>query len=198
MKYISTGDAAAICSVGVNTIKRWIRQGKLSGSVTPGGRWRIPAHLFVPFLKEHDIPVPEHLQHLQPCILIIDDDPALCRLLQDAIEAAPFPAEMHAVHDGYTGLLEIGRLQPQLLVLDMLMPRINGLELIERLRLDPGPERQLRILAITGARDDRKLMRQLQQAGPDAVLFKPVELQPFVATVQRLLAADEAAHAGNR
>lgn len=190
MQYISTGDAARICEVGVNTIKRWIKQGKLPASTTPGGRWRIPAYQFVPFLKEHGIPVPEQLQHIEPCILIIDDDPAVCHLLTDALDAAPFPAEVHCVRDGYDGLVRVGQLQPQLLVLDILMPRINGVELIRRLRLSPDADRQMRILAITGIRDDEKLMRQLRAVGPDAILFKPIELQAFLRTVQQLLSGD--------
>jgi excisionase family DNA binding protein len=187
MQYISTGDAARICSVGVNTIKRWIRQRKLHANLTPGGHWRIPVHAFVSFLKEHDIPVPAHLRHVEPGILIIDDDPAVCSMLADALDAAAFPAEVNCVHDGYTGLVKVGQLQPQLLVLDILMPHINGLELIRRLRLEPDFDHHMRILVVTGARDNRQLMQQLKAAGPDTILFKPVNLQNFVTTVQHLL-----------
>ena len=190
MPYISTGDAAGICSVGINTIKRWIRQEKLPAHVTPGGHWRISVNAFVSFLKEHGMPVPAHLQHVEPGILIIDDDPATCSLLADTLDAAAFAAEVNCVHDGYTGLIKIGQLQPQLLVLDILMPRINGLEVIRRLRNDPDIDQHMRILVVTGARDNKQLMQQLRAAGPDAILFKPIDLQEFVKTAQQMLTAE--------
>lgn len=52
MHYLTTGEAARYCSVGVNTIKRWIQSGDLAAVVTPGGHKRTPQADFVRFLRD--------------------------------------------------------------------------------------------------------------------------------------------------
>ncbi len=189
MDYLTTGEAARICGVRVNTIKHWIHKGSIEAVLTPGGHWRIPRQAFVRFLHTWQIPTPTALQEKKEAtrILIVDDDPQTHDLVRGAMDLAPFSCEVSSAYDGYAGLVQIGLIRPQLLVLDIMMPEINGLEMIQRLKKQPELGEGMRILALTGAQDRKLVVRKLREAGPDAILFKPVGIQEFLQTSERLL-----------
>lgn len=193
MKYITTGQAARICGVGVNTIKRWIQNGALKAIVTPGGHWRIPESDFNRLLETHGMQHPRQPDNTAYKILLVDDDSAMCDFMTGALDTASFQYEGEYAHDGYSGLIKVGSMQPDLLILDIMLPEINGLEIIHRLRANPDLSPLPKILAITGAGDRRIVRKGLERANPDAVLFKPLGIEQFVSTVTQLLCGDKQA-----
>lgn len=189
MKYISTGEAARICGVGINTVKRWIQKGELHCVITPGGHWRIIESDFRSFLKMHGIiPLPPRPGR-QHKVLLIEDDPAMCSLVEGAIEFSAFDIQYDYANDGYTGLMKIGCMQPDLLILDIMLPGMNGLELIHRIR-ESDMLSKPRILVITGAGDRRIVKRGLDNAAPDATLFKPFATSELIACVEQQLSRE--------
>jgi|GEM_PF-1216308 len=197
MKYLTTGEAADICGVQVNTIKRWIRAKEIDAIQTPGGHWRIPRDTFIQFLNAYRIQAPDTL--LEPRekhrILVVDDDPGIHVFVRGAMEMAPFPNTVDEAYDGYTGLIKIGLIRPRLLVLDIMLPEINGLEMIQRLKAQAGLQENMSILVLTGARDRALVVRKLKEAAPDAILFKPVGVEELLQTATRLVLGQR--HAGN-
>lgn len=198
--YITTGKAARLCGVHINTIKGWIRKGALPATIMPSGHWRITQKAFIEFLNEYGFPIPEELSRRKKGrVLIVDDDPVSLDFVQAVIESAPWAGEVHTAGDGYSALIKIGQIRPQLLVLDIMMPGINGLELIQRLREQSDLTGDMRILVLTGARDRRLVVHRLKEAGPDAILFKPVSVEQLLGSAAELLEADnpnqEGAHA---
>jgi len=103
------------------------------------------------------------------------------------MKMASFPNEVSCAYDGYTGLIRIGEMRPNLLVLDIMMPEINGLELLHRLRSSQEAGADMRILVLTGAKDRDLVVRNIQDAAPDALLFKPVGVNELLETVNRLI-----------
>lgn len=201
--YITTGKAARLCGVHINTIKGWIRKGALPATMMPSGHWRIARKAFIEFLNEYNFPIPEELSRRKRSrILVVDDDPVSLDFAQAAIESAPWAGEVHTAEDGYSALIKIGQIRPQLLVLDIMMPGINGLELIQRLRQQSDLTGQMRILVLTGAKDRRLVIHRLREAGPDAILFKPVTVEQLLGSAAELLETDtpnqEDAHASAR
>lgn len=186
MRYITTGEAARLCGVGINTVKRWIQKGELKCLITPGGHWRIVERDFQAFLTAHNMqPLPS--RPVQPHkVLLIEDDPAMCLLIEGALELAASDIHFDYACDGYSGLMKLGSMQPDLLILDIMLPEINGLELIHRIRetdicSDPA------IVVITGAGDRRLVKRALEKAAPDAVLFKPFATEELISSIENLL-----------
>jgi len=86
MKYLTTGEAARLCDVGINTVKRWIQKGELNCVITPGGHWRIIEQEFRAFLKTHNITPLLPLPGRKHKVLLIEDDPAMCSLVEGALE----------------------------------------------------------------------------------------------------------------
>jgi len=187
MRFLTTGQVARRCGVGVNTIKRWIRMGQLDAVITPGGHWRIPYPSFSAFQRTQRLAVPRDTRGAASKVLVIDDDPPSCDLLCAALEAAPYELVVESASDGYQGLVMIGQSRPHLIVLDIMMPNINGLELIQRLRATPEVLRDLHIVVVTAATGRPLVMRKLEQCACDAVIPKPVDLDIFVTTVGRLV-----------
>ncbi|MDQ6969644.1 MAG: response regulator [Mariprofundus sp.] len=198
MRYITTGKAAALCGVGINSIKRWIQKGELQCVITPGGHWRIAEDEFQQFLdrlqskqiqpkqiKPKPLEPPQAAKQVYK-VLLIEDDHALSDLIEAAFHLAEFDTVFDSAGDGYAGLMKIGAMQPDLLILDIMLPEINGLELIQRIRTSnicPA----IRIVVITGAADRRPVKRALDKASPDAVFHKPFATEALLATVHELL-----------
>jgi len=190
MTYLTTGEAARLCGVRLNTIKNWIRNGDVPAIRTPGGHWRIPRAGFLAFMKRMGMPVPaeaEPKSHGRPRILIIDDELSAHELMSGILSMELPDCEIHSAFDGYTGLIEIGKHQPDLILLDIMMPEINGLEIIHRLKQPDSPMPDARIIAVTAASDRKLVVNRIRAAGPEALLFKPIDAATFTRTVLRVL-----------
>jgi DNA-binding response OmpR family regulator len=115
-------------------------------------------------------------------ILIIDDDEQIRELLIDVLEAAGHT--VRPAGDGRGGLALFRRQPAELVITDIVMPGMEGIETIRELRCDaPG----LPILAISG-RDDPLYLRAADELGATATLEKPFTPVAFLAVVERLLA----------
>ena len=188
--YITTGEAAKLCGVKLNTIKNWIRQGDIPAIQTPGGHWRIPRASFLTFMEKFTAPIMNDKADslMSPKrILLIDDDVSAHELMIGALEADDAKYELYSAHSGCSGLIEIGRLQPDLIVLDIMMPDINGLEIIHRLKGAESPLPEAKIVVVTAASDRRLVVNRIKKANPEALLFKPLNLIAFTNTVQMVL-----------
>ncbi|GAB3325649.1 hypothetical protein GCM10027299_24040 [Larkinella ripae] len=119
----------------------------------------------------------------KPRILIADDDPAYRRLITYHLTLNGY--EVSIAHHGRQVLdwLGVAHNRPQLLVLDLLMPQLSGIEVMERVKLLPY---KLPVILVSGA--EWAIAREaVNQANPDAFLVKPFNLQTLLDTIQSLL-----------
>jgi len=191
--YLTTGEAAKACGVTLNTIKNWIRNGQITAIQTPGAHWRIPRAAFMEFVKQFSTPAPLPASNIpapERRILVIDDDISAHELVTGALEAHCPDYSLYSAHDGYSGLIEIGRLQPDLVLLDIMMPDINGLEIIHRLKAADSPLPHAKIIAITAASDRRLVVNRIRQSGVAALLFKPLDIEALIGSVRKTLGGD--------
>jgi CheY-like chemotaxis protein len=121
--------------------------------------------------------------------LIVDDEPQVVDLFVDLLAEDPRGFLLDTAMDGYEALIKVGTFQPSLLILDVVMPRLDGVEVCRRLKAAP-ETRAMRILGITGYPN---MIPALMEAGADACLTKPLELRLVQKELQRLLASLEAA-----
>ena len=181
-RYLTTGHVAKACEVSLVTVKKWIRIGKLRAFRTPGHHYRVTLEEFQRFRIEYGFPA-EH--EGPPRILVVDDEPEMVALVSDALRGIRPAPKLEAAFDGYEGMLKVGTFRPHLLVLDLRMPGMDGLEVCRRIKGDP-VTRATRILAITGYPEDAAKERALQ-SGADAYLTKPFILKELKAAVRRLM-----------
>jgi CheY-like chemotaxis protein len=118
-------------------------------------------------------------------IVVVDDDPTIQMMASELLREGEH--EVLCAADGEAAMKLLARTRPDLMVLDMLMPNKDGIEtIIEARRLYP----DLRILAISsgGKIGVGDLLRMARVFGADETYVKPLRLDSFAATVERLLA----------
>ncbi|HSS45709.1 MAG TPA: response regulator [Thermoanaerobaculia bacterium] len=188
--FITTGDAASHCQVSLPALRRWIRDGRLKAFQTPGKHARIAIGEFQRFLLEYGMPpFPRAEAGSSPRVLVVEDDPGVLQVLAGILAAHHRRPTVETAVDGYDALIKVGIFKPSLLILDVVMPKLDGLEVCRRLRA--GPEtRDIKILAVTGRTE---AVADVIAAGADACLTKPFDFGVVDRELERFLGAAERA-----
>jgi PleD family two-component response regulator len=116
-------------------------------------------------------------------ILIADDNPQGVELLDAYLGGADY--ELAVATDGEDTLAKVGSFQPDLILLDVMMPKISGFEVCKRLRRNPAT-RDIAILMVT-ALDQNSDIDRAVEAGTDDFLSKPINKTELLLRVRSLL-----------
>jgi excisionase family DNA binding protein len=180
----TTGEAAKICKVSQQTIIRCFDSGQLKGFRVPGSRFRrIPRDQLYAFMRDNGIPT-DALDSGRRKILVVDDDPELVELITDVLERDG-RFETKSVNNGFDAGMMVKEYRPDLLVLDVMLPDINGKEVCQRVRKERALD-DVRIICISGMIEEDKI-DDLRAAGADDFLQKPFDVQTLVDRICRLL-----------
>lgn len=173
----TTGEAAKICKVSQQTIIRCFDSGQLKGFRVPGSKFRrIPRDLLYKFMKENGIPT-DALESGKRKALLVDDDEELLELIRDALEADG-RFEIRTANNGFDAGMMVKDYHPDVVVLDVMLPDINGKEVCQRIRSDPTLE-DVRIVCISGMVEEDKIA-ELKESGANDFLQKPFEVEQLV------------------
>ena len=180
----TTGEAAKICKVSQQTIIRCFDSGQLKGFRVPGSRFRrIPRDQLYAFMRDNGIPT-DALDSGKRKILVVDDDESLVELIVDALNAdGRFDVRM--VNNGFGAGMLIKEFRPDLVVLDVMLPDINGKEVCNLVRSDATMD-DVRIICISGMVEQEKI-QELRDAGADEFMKKPFDVDQLVTRVCQLL-----------
>ncbi|HWE36080.1 MAG TPA: response regulator [Isosphaeraceae bacterium] len=180
----TTGEAAKICKVSQQTIIRCFDSGQLKGFRVPGSRFRrIPREALYRFMKENGIPT-DALESGRRRILIVDDDQAIVDMITDVL-ANDSRFESRAVNNGFQAGMLAKEYHPDLIVLDVMLPDINGKAVCELVRHDPTMA-DIKIICISGLVEEDKI-EELREAGADDFLHKPLDVDELLRRICALL-----------
>jgi len=183
-KVFTTGEAAKVCKVSQQTIIRCFDSGRLNGFRVPGSRFRrIPREELIRFMRDNDIPL-ETIGSTRKRVLIVDDEPEIVSLITDMLEGDG-RFEVCQASTGYDAGIETERFKPHLIVLDYMLPDINGDIVCQRVRTSQTMP-DTRILCISGVVEPAEVER-LKSAGADDFLKKPFDLTEMIARIESLL-----------
>jgi excisionase family DNA binding protein len=173
----TTGEAAKICKVSQQTIIRCFDNGQLKGFRVPGSRFRrIPREALYKFMKDNGIPT-DALESGKRKVLLVDDDPDLVDMMSKVLEDDG-RFEVRIAANGFDAGMMVKEYRPDLIVLDVMLPDINGKEVCQRVRADNTLE-DVRIICISGMIEDDKI-QELKDAGADDFLHKPFEIEELI------------------
>lgn len=192
-RYWGTQRVARVCQVTPATVANWIDQGLLKGHKTPTGRRRVEADDLTAFLRAHEMAVPPELETADApeTVVVVEDDPGYLRALVLTIENSDLDVEVVEATNGVDALLEIGRVQPILIVLDYSLPDLNAPQVIQRL-LEPGRRLETEIIVVTGGMPD-SAATQLRDMGVKVILNKSAGMPAVVDAMRQALRRRQAA-----
>lgn len=180
----TTGEVAEICQVSQQTIIRCFDSGKLQGFRVPGSKFRrIPREALIEFMKENDIPL-DLLDSGKRRVLVVDDDPAIVEILQDVLERDG-RFDVKATSTGYEAGILTQSFNPDLLLLDYLLPDINGNIVCKTIR-ENAAFANMKIIFVSGVVNPDEV-EQLIKAGADDFIKKPFDVDKLIARISELL-----------
>lgn len=192
-KIFTTGEAAKVCKVSQQTIIRCFDSGRLTGFRVPGSRFRrIPREELIRFMRKNDIPL-DAIETDTRRVLVVDDDPQIVDLFVDLLERdGRFKVETAGT--GYDAGLLTESFKPHLVILDYMLPDINGNVVCERIR---ARETMIdtKIIIVSGVvREDE--IAALKEAGAHDFIRKPFDVDELIARMATLLGLGSASSNG--
>lgn len=185
----TTGEAAKICKVSQQTIIRCFDNGSLKGFRVPGSRFRrIPRDHLYSFMKENGIPT-EALESGKRKLLIVDDDVDLVELMVDSF-SRDGRFDIKTANNGFDAGMQVREFRPDLVILDVMLPDINGKEVCQRVRSDE-TMKSLKIICISGMVEQDKI-QDLLLAGADDFMNKPFDVDKLLERSCQMLEMDSA------
>jgi len=188
MKKVAYGtyEAAQICHVTPSTIGNWIDKGLIPTFTTGGGHRRMWAKDLLNFLKKHNMPIPDFLAESSvPKLVVVDDDENVCATVKRLIKKLIAGAEVYTADNGFDAGQLIADIHPTLVVLDLMLPGIDGFKICRSIRSNE-KLKETKILAISGHTEIEYRDKALS-SGADEFLPKPFELVTLKESLFRLL-----------
>ncbi|MFK7961184.1 MAG: response regulator [Phycisphaerales bacterium] len=180
----TTGEAAEICNVSQQTIIRCFDSGRLNGFRVPGSRFRrIPRAELIKFMRTNEIPT-DILETAIKRILLVDDDPGIIELLTDVF-GDDDRFELSSAGNGYDAGVMTQQLRPQLVLLDYMLPDINGTKVCRSIKANPDLE-HTKVLIVSGVVKQEDI-DQLSEHGADGFVKKPFDIEKLLRQMEELL-----------
>ncbi len=182
----TTGEAAEICRVSQQTIIRCFDAGRLEGFRVPGSRFRrIPRQNLVKFMKDNKIPL-DSIGSGKRKVLVVDDDAEIVELIVEVLERDG-RFEVKTASSGYEAGMATQRFRPELILLDYMLPDVNGNVVCQTIRKNPEFE-DIKIVIVSGVVKEDEIA-QLLKSGAEDFIKKPfniTELTDKITTVLQM------------
>lgn len=180
----TTGEAAEVCKVSQQTIIRCFDSGRLRGFRVPGSRFRrIPRDALVAFMNENSIPL-DALESGKTKILVVDDDPAIVELFVDVL-SRDGRFDIKTASTGYDAGMITQEFNPDLIILDYMLPDVNGNVVCKTIRSKPEFERT-KIIIVSGVVNQDEV-NELLKAGADEFVKKPFNIEKLIERIGQLV-----------
>lgn len=170
--YLTPNEAAELLMVAPATLRIWADKGLIRAHTTAGGHRRFMKEDLARFQQAMLQADSRTKQGASRRILIVDDDASLTRYLCALLGSYP-GVVTEVAHDGFTAGQRVHTFQPDTLLLDLMMPGLDGFQVCTQIKAAP-QTRAIRIIAITGFPSPENLARILA-AGAEACLDKPLD-----------------------
>lgn len=193
---LTTFEAAKSCRVSYNTIKNWIKRGLLNAYRTAGGHLRIRAEDLEVFCRTHGMPLEDAVEPLARRILVVDDEEAVRVALQEALQSYPDKLDIYTASDGFEAGSLMESVKPDLIILDLVMPGMDGFKVCQSIRRSPAL-RHMKIMVLTGFPSERN-MERAANLGADLCLAKPIDRATLYQSLGSLLTPSRSVRGSRR
>lgn len=175
-RLLTSHEVGDLLQVNPSSVKKWVNDGRIAAFRTPGGHRRIRVADLVDFLTRHDMPIPRSLAEAsRRRMLVVDDDAMSLRALARRLKPYLSRVQVELTQNGIDALVMVGSFKPHLIVLDVFMPELDGVEVCRRLKLKP-ETRDIGVI-VTSAHLTKAIEDNAQAAGALTCVPKPIELK---------------------
>ena len=182
-EWLTLGQAARYLGVAQSTIRKWSDQGRLPAFYTPGGHRRYRLRDLDAFVAGSAGAATAPRTRPAPLVLIVDDDPRIREFVRVNLEMDGFAVREAGSAD--EGLEALEAEPPDLILLDVMMPKVDGWEMLQRVRERHGVD-SIQVIMFSGQVDD-DAADQAQAGGAQAFVGKPFNPQDLVTRAKDLL-----------
>jgi len=186
-KIYTTYQIGKFCQVNIRTVIRWIETGKLKAYSTPGGHRRVKWSDLITFLTQNRMPIPREIEEAKKKkVLVVDDDPDFQAIVTQMLQKIA-DVEIQTTSSGFDAGILVAEWYPDLILLDFIIPDLDGFEVTKKIRSNPRLKK-IPIIAVTSITDQQELER-VKTCGVNAVVTKPIESESFLKKIDRVLYA---------
>lgn len=179
----TTGEAAGICKVSQQTIIRCFDNGRLKGFRVPGSRFRrIPREDLIRFMKDNSIPL-DQLESGKKRVLVVDDDEAIISMFRELL-SRDGRFEVRTATTGYDAGIATHEFRPDVILLDYMLPDVNGNVVCKTIRSNP-TFANIKIIVISGVINREEIDAMLAD-GADEFIQKPFEIDHVIRRMAEL------------
>jgi len=170
--YLTPNQVAELLMVSPTAVRQWAEKGDLKALTTPGGHRRFLPGEIEHFARQRGLTL-NFGKGGALRVLIIDDDAQLSRYLVQLFKGFPDQVVTDTAHDGFVAGLKVLEFEPDVILLDLMMPGFNGFDVCRMLKDEP-KTKMLRVIAMTGYPSPENVERILN-AGAERCLPKPLD-----------------------
>ena len=176
---LTSNEVGTLLQVNRRSVNNWVRQGHLRAFRTPGGHRRIKIADLINFLKKQEIPIPDPLRTLtRRRLMIVDDDAAQLRAIARMLKPHAALLDVLLLGNGIDALVEIGGFDPHVVIIDLYMPQLDGIEVCRRLKsLDR--TRNVTVI-VTSAQLTPNKEQEALEAGASQCIGKPLTVESLL------------------
>jgi excisionase family DNA binding protein len=189
---MTTREAGETLGVAVRTVQLWVEAGVLPAWRTAGGHRRIARAAVEKLMAERQSDLSPVKGQLDAALstfklLLVEDDPSLLRLFTGVVASWNFPVALSTATNGFEGLVRIGEMRPDIVVTDLVMPGMDGFEMLRALKKPGSGFASLKLVVVSALSADEIA----EQGGvPEGVIcfHKPVNYAKLEALVHKCFA----------
>ena len=183
-KLYTTGEVAKICNLSQQTIIRCFDAGRVEGFRIPGSKFRrIPHESLIKFMQSNDIPI-DTLQSGKKKILIVDDDAEIIEMMVDVL-VRDGRFDVRSAASGYEGGIMTEQFRPDLIILDYMLPDVNGNIVCRTIKRNPDFA-EIKIIIVSGVVNEEEI-EDLKQAGAEEFIKKPFNIAQLIDKITSIL-----------
>jgi excisionase family DNA binding protein len=178
--YLTPNQVAELLMVTPTAVRQWAEKGDLNALTTPGGHRRFLPGEVERFARNRGLTL--NLTDTGVLrILIVDDDEQLVRYLVDLLSGFQEEVAIETANEGFAAGLKIREFEPHIILLDLMMPGIDGFDVCRQLKNSP-VYNAIRVIAMTGFHSEENV-KKIIDAGAEECLAKPIDQNALLGLI---------------
>lgn len=170
--YLTPGQVAKLLMVSPAALRIWAEKGEIKALTTPGGHRRFSPTEVKRFAAERGLTTRDTGQK-KMSVLIVDDDIQFASYLKKLLRKYPDSIDVAVANDGFDAGIKVSKLEPDVILLDLMMPGLDGFDVCQRIKTSPQTS-HVRVIAMTGFPSPANVIKILS-LGAEVCLSKPID-----------------------